>query len=513
MIQNVHTLFNGWLQGQIVYFCDMYHSPPSDWQKLAELVEAWKRFPPDPEQQVSRITALFVSMSSADSIKAAAWLLSRDLRSRPVDLETLVEMVMLRNNLPDWLVNYTLEVNGDKAEALAELDQPKQPSTWPALHILQLCHQLKKNSQQEITIASVWDHCQTRGRWLVNRIILGQYTTPISPVLVYKAISVYLACPVYPISATIQNWDPFTQPLNFLAGGTKNQGFTAEMPILPPLISVEPSTLDMPTNEVTGLLFPTGLKRGWLHYKQDHAMLSTEEGVLLATFQTVKNRVMPEMFADVFYEASTGKNAKIMNVWLHDLPELFSYKNFTWVQRQSVLSELYEALSSPQLFHLPESIILPSDLLTPDIPGQKTLIIKEGWDGYALQLKPRKKVAMAMLVYVKRSNLEAGAWEELTLGMRHTAHADLVPVARWNPPADWLHQEEWQAGIKKFLGERFGPVTTVRTGWLVGIEFDQVLPSRKHKSGYFIPNVEILSWKTAANLEDVDNIENLYNGL
>ncbi|MBK8110559.1 MAG: hypothetical protein IPK46_09640 [Saprospiraceae bacterium] len=488
----------------------MHHTPPSDWQKLAELVEAWKRFPPDPEQQVSRITALFVSMSSPDSVKAAAWLLSRDLRSRPVELETLVELVRLRTNLPDWLIQYTLEVNTDKAEAIAELDQPKDPSPWPALHLLQLSLQLKNNTQKEEIIASAWDHCHTRGRWLFNKIILGQYTTPISPVLVYKAISLYLACSLHPISAAIQKWDPFTQSLDFLAGDSNNRGFTAEMPVLPPITTIDPIASDIPKGEVAGLLFPRGLRRGWLHYKQDQAILSTDEGVLLASYKIPSHQVMPELFADVFYEVATGKNAKIEKVWLHDLPELFLYKNYSWPMRQSVLLELFGVLSTLQLFLLPASISLTLDPLSEPISGQQDLIIKEGWDGYALQLKPGKKVAKAMLVYVKRSTLEAGAWEELTLGMRHPEHAELVPVARWNPPADWHHLEEWQAGIKKLLGERFGPVTTIRMGWLVEIAFDQILPSRKHKSGFFIHHVEIRSWQTATSPEEADDVVELY---
>ncbi|HRG20133.1 MAG TPA: hypothetical protein PLQ57_03850 [Saprospiraceae bacterium] len=488
----------------------MHHSPPADWQKLAELVETWKRFPPDPEQQVSRITALFASMSSPDSVKGAAWLLSRDLRSRQVDLETLVALIQLRTNLPDWLIHYALEVNTDKAEAIAELDQAKAPSPWEALTLLQLSLQLKNNGQKEKIIASAWDHCQARGRWLFNKIILGQYTTPISPVLVYKAISLYLKCPLSAISAAIQSWDPFTQSLDFLAGDPKNQGFTAELPVLLPITSVDSDAPDMPKGEVKGLLFPGGLRRGWLHYKQDQAVLSTDEGVLLANFKTAKHKVMPELFADVFYEVATGKNAKIEKVWLHDLPELFLYKNFSWPMRQSVLLELKEALSSLPIFLLPVSITLTLDPPTMGFQGHQELIVKEGWDGYALQLKPAKKVAKAMLLYVKRSNLEAGAWEELTLGMRHPQHADLVPIARWNPPADWPHLEEWQTGTKNLLGERFGPVTTIRSGWLVEIEFDQILPSRKHKSGYFIHNLKILNWKTAISPDEADDVVELF---
>lgn len=490
----------------------MHHEPDSDWQKIAALLECWKRFPPDPEEQVLRILSLFSSLSSPDAVKAAAWLLSRDLRSKLVDLDALIELVSRRNQLPLWLIHYALEINTDKAEAMAALDAAPGLVAAEPLELLKTVTLLKKMDAKSEVIAAVWDKCQLRGRWLFNKIILGNYTTPIPPIIVYKAISHFLGCTVHPISAAIQIWDPFTQPLDFLAGGENKAGRAAFLPVLPDIHTVEPAVLAGERYRGVGLLFPPGLQRGVLHYQRDVVHLNSEEGALLASFPASKKAQFPEVYADVFYKLGAGKKAKVENIWLHDLPELYAYQNLPWSKRQSVLNELKEVLGEPLFYLMPESLSVSFDVPNEPVSVQKEVLLKEGFTSpaYAVVVKPAKRLAKAMVVYVKRSALDPSVWDEVTLGMRHPDHPELVPVARWQPPAVWPHWEEWQKGIKKLYGERFGPVTTIQVGWLVEIEFEHIQASRKHKSGFFIPNVGIRSWLSTDSKADVDDVMTLY---
>lgn len=490
----------------------MLHQPPSDWQKIAELVENWKRFPQEPDQQIARIIALFSSLSDPTSVSTAAWLLSRDLRSRPIDPESLITLVQERNQIPLWLIEYSLTVNPDKAEVLAELDRPAVQQTILPIDLLTVVKELKKSDQKMKQVAAVWDQCQPRGRWLFNKIILGGYSTPISPVLVYKAIAAFLGCSVHAISASLPNWHPLTQSLHSLMGESNQVQTFSDIPVLPPIAESAVSKFIHETNHLTGLIFPRHLTRGLLHVKGPDAHLMNDEGVSIASLTTKLDEGLNDFWIDVFYEIGTGKNARVESIWLHDLPLLFA-QNRPWTDRWAELIRWQELLGNEQLFKLPDLIEFHADSPTWKTHGHQMAIFKNKLpkEEYAHWLKPEKSTAKAMLVYVKRSTTDPNVWDEITLGMRHPSHPELVPVARWCPPASWPFLEEWQQAVKPLQGERFGPVITIRPGWLVEIAFDEIQVSRKHKSGFFIPEIEIKSWIMAENNLATDDVLDLYD--
>ena len=97
--------------------------------------------------------------------------------------------------------------------------------------------------------------------------------------------------------------------------------------------------------------------------------------------------------------------------------------------------------------------------------------------------------------------------------MKHHDFPIWVLVARWQPPDEWLHTDEWKAGTKQLLGEKFGPVTNYHpSGWQVQIVFDAIALSKKTKKGFHsIPRCEILNWQLNPLTDETDNICDLYH--
>lgn len=484
------------------------------WQKLAVILESWKRIPQDFEFQTQKVIEFITSCPSDEEKSALVWMLSRNLRARPVDMAFLLKVFFNSYSLPGWMVEQSFLVNADKAEALAQL-VPDIETDISIHEVLNGYQQIKIRDavQNEIWIRYIWQHTGQQGRWLFNRLITGSYLCPLNEDVLPAALSVISGLPGYIFKNRLSDLDSHTFDW---------PGLSRQLPInslVPrPLVEIIEIRLSELENQegrhYDSIFIPRHLQRGLLIMGPDSTKLFSETLNEICAVNGAPVHTHTPMCSDVFYDDRTAPNYQIYtHNYLSDYP-LFEEEKISKGKDPATVTVSDQAFSLT-LIALPTMPISKVSWSETKAADHNILLISHELSTpnelKFYQLMPERFVANAMLMYVKRHAHTAGQWEEITLGMKHHDFPDLVPVARWQPPDEWLHTDEWKAGTKQLLGEKFGPVTTILPGWQVQIAFDAIALSKKTKSGFTIPRCEILNWQLNPLTDETDNICDLYH--
>lgn len=483
------------------------------WQKLAVILESWKRIPQDFDFQTQKLIE-FISACPSDVEKSAlVWMLSRNLRARPVDMAFLLKVFFNSSSLPGWMVEQSFLVNADKAEALAQLITDAETDI-PIHDVLEGYQQLKARdaAQNAIWVRHIWQNTGQQGRWLFNRLITGSYLCPLHEDVLPAALSAMSGLPGYIVKNRLSGLDShaFDWP-----------GLFRQLPAnslvprsLVEIKEIRLSEIENVEGRLHNCIFVAGhLQRGLLMIGPDTTILFAEGLHEICAVNGVPVHTHTPMCCDVFYDDRTAPDYQIYtHNYLSDYPLFEEDKMSLGTDPVNVkVSDQDYSLTLIALPTLPINTVSWNEtkagdhnilLLSHELSTPSEIAV--------YQLRPERFVANAMLMYVKRHAHTAGQWEEITLGMKHHDFPDLVPVARWQPPDEWLHTDEWKAGTKQLLGEKFGPVTTILSGWQVQIAFDTISTSKKTKSGFTIPRCEILNWQLNPSTDETDNICDLY---
>lgn len=483
------------------------------WQKLAVILESWKRIPQDFDYQTQKLVH-FINDCPFDAEKSAlVWMLSRNLRARPVDMTFLLKVFFNNSSLPGWMVEQSFLVNADKAEALAQLVPDKE--TDISIHeVLNVYQQLKIRDavQKEMKISYIWQHTGLQGRWLFNRLITGSYLCPLHEDVLPAALSAVSGLPGYILKHRLCELDSYAFHWSDLLRQTTANGLVPR-----PLKEIKKIRLSELENQegrhFDCLYIADHWQRGLLMIGPNSTCLFAESLHALCTVNDAPKLTKEVTFCDVFYDDRTAPDYQIYtHNSMSDHP-LFEGENKPSGNEPPCMT-LSDQTISLTLNTLPTMPVNTASWSITRFADHNILLISRALSSpntpEVYLLMPERFVANAMLMYVKRHAHAAGQWEEITLGMKHHDFADLVPVARWHPPDEWLHTDAWKAGIKQLMGDKFGPVTTILPGWQVQIAFDTIALSRKTKSGFTIPRCEILNGQLNPSTDETDNICDLY---
>ena len=86
----------------------------------------------------------------------------------------------------------------------------------------------------------------------------------------------------------------------------------------------------------------------------------------------------------------------------------------------------------------------------------------------------------------------------------------LVPFAKAYSGLTDAEIREVDAWVKAHTIERFGPVRQVSPGLVFELGFEQVQPSKRHKSGVAVRFPRILRWRKDKRVEEANQIEDLW---
>lgn len=482
----------------------------ASFENLAILIESWKRFPQDFDFQVNKIKVLLESAESQEDQNALIWLLSHNQRSRPVDLTFMVQVFLSHQPLPLWMLQQAFAVNVDKCEALAQLCHTKAENLSPAA-MLQAFEIIKSKDriQQEQQIRGVWNQTGHMGRWLFNRCITGSYTCPLDENILPAALSSIIDAPPYEIKNQLHQLTTWNFDWQKWAASEYRE--PRVMPSTVEIVEIRLSELEDKKDSTWDLIYiPPNYAQGQLMMNSHELVLFTPDLKEVCRLPVHDSHSRETQFWQVFFfdPASVGTGTDI-EVWTHPWfnPSDRSALNTKDVVLPNIDGVKWQVPPTQKLtFYELSNLDFRNDQLyfieTPLADNPATEIYL---------LKPERFVANAMVLYVRRHPHDNRLWDEITFGMRHPEFQQLVPVARWQPAHDWLHFEEWKSSLKELMSEKFGPVTTILPGWQVQLSFDEIVKSKKHKSGFYIPTVEIVQWQANPSLEEIDDIRELFH--
>lgn len=479
------------------------------WDKLAELIESWKRFPQEKSFLVQKLNFLIQNTRQDEEKAAIIFILASNFRTRPVEWQLLSGLAAEVTTLPAWIINHAFEISGDKAESVSGLLPPPVFNHLSAAEIMDIYLDLKSlpEAEKKSHIRTVWENCSHTGRWLFHKIITGSYSSPVPEDILSVSISSLFNCsPLFANNQLKQLADHrFDISSHFIERADS-------MHSLPGSISIPHlSFFDLPESpdprEV--LILPANARAGYIIVNMNEAWLISDTGHQLYQWTFPSNA--PSHILQVFY---IPEPKSVPSIWIHGILSTGEHIiPASWMARK-------QWMENNQPIFLNTHKIQPasySSLTTEEIGRlnsfQHFVLINiveksshEDW-GYALQ--PDVFSAKAMLMYIKRGT-HSLEWEELTLGMKHPDFPQLVPVARFSIPTDCSFLTEWKKALQALMGDRFGPVTTILPGWQVELAVKKIEPSKKHKGGYWITAFEILNGYRVPDIHATDDIQSLF---
>jgi DNA ligase 1 len=491
-----------------------------------------------------------------DAAWAVALLAGRGL-GRLLRAEPLCESVCRAARVERWLFDTCLEASGDIAETIAHVLPPARCAesdslaSWIDGRLLGLPGCSVPTACER---ALQWcDRLDPAGRELLVRLMLGRGRAMVDESLLLQSLAQHAGVDIRLLRLRWPEWtNPRVRPdPGRLAALLRPQAAPAEDRARPYPFAV-PQTVAASTGSSAGL---AGGAAAWLMRPRQGScrlqLVRRAEGVWLWSFsgELLNRRCADIVAAAAQLPVDTVLDGELAGAGLvvFDLLELggVDLRDRPYVERMARACDLPLL---PPMAQAPEIGIAdgatPASLLARCRSGGShgCLLLRRDAPYGAAQarmdlLPPPMRAIAAVRTAQSVLDRDGATWLELGLAVWDRRPADevglalalqsmantarvvdgpqLVPLAKLRldplapgrtagPPADGLL--EW---IQEATMQRFGPVRLLRPGRLCEIEFDDLEPSARRKSGLRLTGVRLQCWRSDCGLMDVDDVQRL----
>ncbi|MEL6179614.1 MAG: hypothetical protein AAFS10_11715 [Myxococcota bacterium] len=530
-------------------------------QPLIDFLDSYALVGPNEEALRLRLLRLFEqSPHPADRTWLVRLLLGRHRFRRHVQLKTLRIWTLEHTQTPEWLYALSHASVRDHAETCALLIPNEEPSTDP-LHIWLGQHLTQLNTLSDdalkTAITDAWDRMDHRQRFLWNRWITSTFRLNIPEPLLFAVLSQLTQHPTTTIAQRVAK--PWSEP-------DHHDAETAWQTLIDDDTSDTAQGHPHPFATATALpdtpqqldTEPTAWLAEW-QWRGERAQLIRRGNTTLVW--TRSGQLVTERLPEVASMGEALPDGTVLDgqllVWrdgpcpIDKLHERLSRARPT--RRQQ--SDLPVVMMAYDLLELNQTDLRPlpleerrqhlRNLLTkahgagrvgvspaisaPDWDGLHQahsrcrqrrvagLILKrrdqpygQGW--YAWASEPLR--VQAVVLYVRKPNGQPHARRATGSTLALWSHGKLVPIthASLDPlPAhelDAIHQY-----VKDNTTEKFGPARAIKPGIIVELEFDAVLPSKRHRIGLQLHQPRVMRWAQGAALDTIDHLKTLRDWL
>lgn len=504
-----------------------------------------------PKKKVQAFIDYFSSVPDRDKL----WAIGLFTNKRP---KKIVDLIILRLwvtdliCIPDWLFDESLAVVSDQCETIGLLVSKKKDSDEKSLsEWMQEISDFSKKNEDDIKewVIDSWNNLDNNERILFNKLITGGFRKSVSVNIISKALSIF-----YDIEKThfahrlVGKWNPINSHFNELLL-TENYKdylsrpfefmFTTELQTDPSLLGTAQDWLA--EWNLNGL-------RAQLIYRNNELFVWTTAGELVTDyFPTLKKiclainydfvvdgviigmqnkKILPssELTKLIHRKTITNKSTSAIEFEFMAFDVLEYRSNDTrkqpLIKRKSLLNNLKQD-SFCNVLKISEEINFENwnqiNAKINDLETRKSesLILKEKSAPYEIvsnpfwwKLKAEPYSVLAVLTYAQKSP-ERGSlnYVEFTFGLWEDQ--DLISFAK--TPIDLPEDEivEIIQFVRKNTIERFGPVYSISAELVFEISFENIHPSKRHKSGIQLKNPNIKKWHKEINAKDAHRLKDL----
>jgi DNA ligase-1 len=503
--------------------------------------------------KVAALVDYFRDASAADAAWAAFFLTGRRLK-RVVPSAGLREWAQEVTGIPDWLLGECYSAAGDFAELVAlaldivppgEAEPERTLAEWVEDGLLPL--QRADAATQRQLVTRWWRGLPRAERFLVNKLLTGEFRVGVSHTLVVRALAVAAGAEQTTIAARLMgDWTPSAEWFRSI--------------VAPESAAADPSQpypfyLASPLEGAPDALGP---RQDWLvEWKWDgiRAQLVRRAGQtwLWSRGEELITHRFPEIAAAATHlPDGTVVDGEVL-AFRDGRPLPFSaLQQRIGRQRQvaQVMREVpavfvvYDLLESDGRDVRGEPLTLRRDALAGLVTADSVLRLSEevtaAWDelaalrlesrargveGFILKRRDapygvgRRKGAWwkwkidpltvdAVLIYAQPGNgRRASLLTDYTFGVWHEGH--LVPIAKAYSGLSNAEIEELDRWIRRHTIERHGPVRAVEPVQVFELGFEAIARSSRHKSGIAVRFPRMLRWRTDKPAAEADSLDSL----
>ncbi len=508
------------------------------------------------QEKLAVMTAYFQQASPLDVYWSLA-LLSGKKRKRPIRVSMLKDWAAEMAGLPLWLFEATYHKVGDLSETIALVVPQSDVSelfSMPLHEVMRSLAQLPKLSPeaQKDLITGYWRQMNVLQRLVFNKLINGGFRVGVAQSLVVRALGQAFQLPPEVLAHRLMgDWHPEDVAWQEALLGAEGSRASVPYPFCLAHPLEESNPPEFSENQTWAVEWKWDGIRGQIIYREGKSYVWSRGEEPL-------NEVFPELTPEEWrWPDGTVVDGEIV-AWhldedriapFHTLQHRLGRKapSKKWQSSHPIRFIAYDLLewegkdvrSWPfsqrrkqleKLFAAPHAMVRLSDVYAcSSLEAADTLrqqAILEGAEGLMLKCANAEYASgrkRGIWWKWKRAPLHIDAvllYAQAGHGRRANLYTDytfaiwqgdqLVPFAKAYSGLTDAEIREVDAWVKAHTIERFGPVRQVSPGLVFELGFEQVQPSKRHKSGVAVRFPRILRWRKDKRVEEANQIEDLW---
>ena len=462
----------------------------------------------------------------------ALFLLSGKKLSKQIGVAEIWDILPELSGVPEWLINESLQISGDKAETISLLlPEPGTDEMFSLGEIMEFITELEviERSVKFEKIINILGKLTTTEKFYFIRLIAGSFQSYIEIGSIVNVL-----CEKYKLEEVsayhlLNYLDPFQNKLKPILSHYKKYSETIKT--YPFNQTIEYVAAEISASDITDWQaeWKWDGMRVQLVYRNNELLVWSKQGGLITEkfpelFQLTKNLPNGTVLDGEIIAFSNGKplpfnilqnrlNKKVTKTVISEAPIAYvaydilehnciDIRNTPFIERRKLLESLFNNLEGPSVIYLSPMLEVRSWKSIDELKENslqyncKGVILKRKDSDYS---SPGNRVSMqtepflinGVLLYTQMG-INSNKFTDFTFGIWH--EDELISFAKTSGGLSYDELNEIEAFIKENTLEKFGPVRTVKPKLVFEIQFDGVFVSKRHKAGVTLRNPRVNRW-------------------
>lgn len=499
-------------------------------------------------EKINALTRYFAIAPEKDMLWSI-YLLSGKKVPRVINTALLRASATSLSGLPLWLFEESYHIVGDLAETIALcLPEPTTEKDYTLSETMDFLNGLPAllDAEKQKAIRSRWMESSKNERFLLNKLITGNFRVGVSKQLVIKAIAKHLGVQQNEVAHRLmRSWHPEKDRLNplFLSEQDEAKSYEPYPFFLAYQLDQDPETLGPASDWVVERKFD-GIRGQIIVRNQALYIWSRGEDLLTDKFPefiplaeqlpdgtVLDGEIIPQkdgvLLPFALMQTRIGRknlSKKILDavpliMVCYDLLEMNGedIRNSPLAERRSMLSNMLEALPSGMPLRLSEDLACKTWEEVKDARNEARNVNSEG-----VMLKHKESIYETgrrrgnwwkwkidpytidgVLIYAQRGHgRRANLYTDYTFAVWDGGQ--LVPFAKAYSgltDKELLAVDSW---VKRNTVDKFGPVRSVKAELVFELAFEGISASPRHKSGIALRFPRIVRWRKDKSAEEAN---------
>jgi len=460
------------------------------------------------------------------------FLLSGKKLSKQIGVAEIWDILPELSGVPEWLINESLQISGDKAETISLLlPQPGTDDNYSLAEIMEFIDDLKvlERSAKIEKSLGILSKLNSPQKYYFLRLITGSFNAGIEPGTIANVLTEKYKLDEVTAYHFLHYLDPFHQNLRSLISYYKKYKETIK--VYPFNVTDDSVDFGFKKDEIKD--WQTEWKwdgiRAQLVYRNNELLVwSKQHGLLTDKFPELfeLTRQLPNgiVMDGEIIAFSNGKplpfnilqnrlNKKVTKTVISEAPIAYvtydilehnciDIRNTPFIGRRKLLESLFNNLDGQNVLYLSPMLEVRSwksivELKENSLENNcKGVILKRKDSDYST---PGNRVSMqtepfsinGVLLYTQKG-INSNKFTDFTFGLWH--EGELISIAKTCGGLSDDELNEIEAFIKENTLEKFGPVRTVKPKLVFEIQFEGIFVSKRHKAGVTLRNPRVNRW-------------------